>query len=369
MPNLFVVPIEPIEERYSTQWLKWFKKELEQADVFKSVIYVDPKPISEEISNGEFLDVTGTNYYKASQLQILMTYLHTGAIQKGDIIFFLDYWFPGVEMLAYVRDGMNLGFKIAGCLHAGTWDPEDFLSHKGMERWARNVEQSWLDIADLIFVATDFHRHLIRSARDVTPGKIKVTGFPLYEETINPNGYHPGDQRKTLTVVFPHRLAPEKDPELFDALKQEWRRESNQGNFPNVKSFKFIKTKDNYQGKANYYDILKSSIFAISFAKQETWGIAMQEAVLCGCIPIVPDRLSYSELYLDCFKYTAQLGANGSTKRSMILSNVLQRMKNFWATDSMYLQEKWKAQKYLIKQKGEAAIPLMIQHLLQDLQR
>ena len=46
----------------------------------------------------------------------------------------------GLEMLAYVRDGLGLKFKIVGILHAGTYDPHDFLTQKGMASWGRPLE-------------------------------------------------------------------------------------------------------------------------------------------------------------------------------------------------------------------------------------
>ena len=50
-------------------------------------------------------------------------------------------------------------------------------------------------------------------------------------------------------------------------------------------------------GKAAYYSLLSRSVAAVSFALQETFGYAMLEATALGCVPIVPDRLSYPELF------------------------------------------------------------------------
>ncbi len=43
--------------------------------------------------------------------------------------------------------------------------------------------------------------------------------------------------------------------------------------------------------------MLAKSKFSVSFSKQETFGISMMESAFSGCIPIVPDDLSYKELY------------------------------------------------------------------------
>ena len=39
---------------------------------------------------------------------------------------------------------------------------------------------------------------------------------------------------------------------------------------------------------------------------QETLGISCYEGALAGAIPMVPDRLSYSEMYSDGFKYPSE---------------------------------------------------------------
>ena len=39
---------------------------------------------------------------------------------------------------------------------------------------------------------------------------------------------------------------------------------------------------------------------------QETLGIGCYEGTLVGALPMVPDRLSYSEMYLNDFKYPSE---------------------------------------------------------------
>ena len=365
MAKLFFVPIEPFEERYSSQWLSWFQTVLAKTDCFEHVIYIEPEPLVTHIANGEFLDVIGTNHYKASQLQLLLEAIAKGDLKEGDVVFFMDAWFPGLEMLAYARDGLKLDIKFVGCLHAGTWDPHDFLSQQGMGSWAEGIENSWIKILDLIFVATEFHKSLIRLNRNVKdPDKIKVTGFPIYEKEVAQLGWDAFDVEKTkrMRIVFPHRLAPEKCPKCFVAL------ESLSNSKKLISNLKFVKTKDNYAtyGKKGYYAMLDSSLIAVSFAQQETWGIAMQEAVLCGCLPVVPDRLSYSEMYLDDFKYSCDLAMPDTwQKKEAEVSNAYQKIYELISNSHRSL-EKWKIQKHLIVSKGRMAIPLMLQHILQE---
>lgn len=282
MPKIILVPIEPLEERYSRDWHRWFEP---YADIL-----IDVDPLTTTITHGSFLDVCGTNYYKSRQLAEICRLIHNGKIGDGDTFLFLDLWFPGLEMLAYMRDALDIDFKITGCLHAGTYDPYDFLSKKGMARWGRDLENSWFEIVDQIFVATNFHKQLICDKRDVYPFKIEVTGFPIKPISL-------GNIRKENIVVFPHRLDSEKNPDQFNQLVDDLRsRYSN---------WSFVKSKVCTSNKQEYYELLQKSKIAVSFADQETWGIAMQEASLCNCIPIVPDRLSYQEMYPLPLRFTS----------------------------------------------------------------
>ena len=49
--------------------------------------------------------------------------------------------------------------------------------------------------------------------------------------------------------------------------------------------------------------MLGEAKIVFSASLQETLGIGCYEGALVGAIPMVPDRLSYSEMYFDNFKY------------------------------------------------------------------
>ena len=241
MPKIINVPIEPLEERYSQQWHRWFPSELTELGV--PFINIDTvQPMSLTIRRGSFLDVIGTNYYKAAQLQQIMVLFEQGQILDGDVFLLHDIWFPGIEMLAYIRDALDIDFCIAGIAHAGTWDPHDFLTQKHMAIWAEDLENSWLESVDYILVNSHFHKNLLIENRKVDISKIFVVGYPFKpEEFVIPNC------KKENIVVFPHRLDPEKQPELFDKIQK-----SLQPFFPD---WQFIKTKDVWTDKKAYYEL------------------------------------------------------------------------------------------------------------------
>lgn len=291
---LYDVPIEPLEERYSSQWSRLFSdKYISKGEEWKW-LRVEGSILSTIIRQGSFLDVIGTNFYKASQLKTICMELEYSSREEELVFLFHDLWFPGIEMLAYIRDGLKRNIKIYGCLHAGTYDQNDFLSKMGMRSWGCHFEKQLLSIVDGVFVATHYHKRLIEyglSETGISNPKIHVTGFPLDKKPMLSLKKGHVVEKENI-VVFPHRLNEEKQPDMFKKLEEYFI-----SHYPQYSDWRFIRSKDICKTKKQYYDLLKRSKFAVSFALQETWGIAMQEALFCRCIPLVPQRLSYQEMY------------------------------------------------------------------------
>jgi glycosyltransferase involved in cell wall biosynthesis len=64
--------------------------------------------------------------------------------------------------------------------------------------------------------------------------------------------------------------------------------------------------------RAAYAQLLRRADIVVSTALQEFFGISVIEALYCGCIPVLPHRLSYPELlpeayHRDCL-YTSEAG-------------------------------------------------------------
>ena len=327
------VPIEPVPIRYSIDWDKWFVDYFNQRDI--NHISVKGKELTKGIEQGRFLDCIGTNYYKSSQLMWILQAIQTEVISDGDVIFLHDLWFPGIEQIRYTCDALGLNVKIMGCLHAGAYDPHDMLYEKGMGRWAIHFEHMLFALVDKIFVATNFHRELLYKSRSLDMSKVEVTGFPIYPRI-------PPKTEKLNQIVFPHRFDSEKNPHLFKDLQAMMK--------DDLPDWEWVTTA-NLNDKEQYYTTLEKSEIAISFSDQETWGIAMQEAVIAGCVPLVPNKLSYKEMYLSEFKYDSIFSV-----RDRILEIV----------------GDWDIYKHLCKIQGKAfigngdlAFTLITQHLLE----
>ena len=94
--------------------------------------------------------------------------------------------------------------------------------------------------------------------------------------------------------MFPHRVAPEKQPEIFKDLAKE------------LPEYEFIICQEHNFTKDEYHSLLERSKMVFSANLQETLGISCYEGALSGAIPMVPDRLSYTEMYSEDFKYPSE---------------------------------------------------------------
>ena len=167
--------------------------------------------------------------------------------------------------------------------------------------------------------------------------KIVVTGFPFFSNVK-------GEKvEKENIIVFPHRLDPEKNPQMFDELQERIE--------PFLPDWKFVKSKEVTKNKEEYYQLLAKSKIALSFADQETWGIAMQEALDFGCAVICPDRLSYPEMYSEKFIFY-----NTEDLQNQIIIIVYQ-----WD----YYQSLIESNRERILYAGNRAIPNMIKEIME----
>lgn len=272
--TLWHVPIEPIETRYSSQWLDWFPRSFKGVE--NRVVLGEAS--TGKVSASQWLDPAETISYKATQVAAICEAVSSGILTGRDVFFFYDAWFPGIEGLAYLKEMAGRNFRLVGYLHAGTWDAHDQTAKNLNPKWARGFEELIFKVFDKLFVATEFHKSLI------------LKSYPFAEVTVIPFGfdwasydqYLVRDKEKNL-CVFPHRLADEKRP---DKLRPFCERYSLLGE----------KTLTTCPTKEAYLKRLGQAEYSVSFALQETFGISMLESAYLGARPIVPDRLSYKEV-------------------------------------------------------------------------
>jgi glycosyltransferase involved in cell wall biosynthesis len=303
MANIFLVDLESVETRYTGQWKTHVPELLRKAGHNVQIIS-GPGDIPSATTPGAFLNFGGTNIYKANQVEQLGRLFCAGSVKAGDHFLFTDAWHPGIINLKYMSELLNIPVKIHALWHAGSYDPQDFLGRLiGDAPWVRHAEKSFFHAIDHNYFATDFHIKLfsdvlLREVDVVTldnwtkMGKIVRTGWPMeyMEDTLTP---YKGMEKRNL-ILFPHRIAPEKQVEIFRDLKEQ------------LPKYEFIVCQDQNLTKNEYHNLLGEAKMVFSCSLQETLGIGCYEGAIVDAIPIVPDRLSYGEMYYTTFKYPSE---------------------------------------------------------------
>ena len=294
----YLVELEPVETRYTAQWKKHLPDQMKRAGIDVEII-TGPDDAPTDTTPGAFLNFSGTNYWKSEQLKKISKLFADGVVKNGDYFLYTDAWNPTVVQLKYMAELLNVDIKIGGMWHAGSYDPQDFLGRLiGDAQWVRLAEESMFNVFDDNFFATDFHIDLfLESFPNVDKSKIHRVGWPM--EYLNDvlNTYDIPTNKMDL-VLFPHRVAPEKQVEIFKDLSTE---------FPGVD---FVVAQERDLTKDEYHMLLSKSKIVFSANTQETLGISCFEGAIVGAYPMVPDRLSYTEMYGRDFKYPSEWTEN-----------------------------------------------------------
>ena len=120
--------------------------------------------------------------------------------------------------------------------------------------------------------------------------------------------------------MFPHRIAPEKQVEIFRDLKEQ------------LPQYEFVICQETQLTKNEYHNMLGEAKLVFSANLQETLGISWYEGAIVDAIPMVPDRLSYSEMALSHFLYNSEWTENFEAyqaNRQQICYTIMQYMNNY----------------------------------------
>ena len=321
MTNLFIVELEKIPTRYTTEWSTHIPKLIEQYalanDIDLNIVVIEGDQRDDPLPPGAFLNFNSTNIYKSSQLISIAELFQQGRVQPNDIFLYTDAWNPTVIQLKYISELMGIPIQIHGIQHAGSWDLQDFIGRLiGDKPWVRNAERSMFACFDVNWFATEFHAELYRTTFQIEPTnhKIQITGWPMeYLETIlQPFAAIP----KKRQIVFPHRIAPEKQLAIFKDLAQT---------MPDIN---WVVSQEQPLTKDQYHTQLAESQIVFSANLQETLGISTcLEAPLVNSIPLAPDRLSYQEIIIDDFRYPAEWTENWAlyqTNKELLVNRIRQ---------------------------------------------
>ena len=325
---IFIVDIEAVDTRYTKQWKEYLPKQL-QRSTNEEVIVISGGEVPQATTPGAFLNFAGTNNYKSQQMLEISRMFASGEIKDGDYFIYTDAWNPTVIQLRYMAELLGVDIRIGGLWHAGSYDPQDFLGRLiGDKPWVRNAERSMFDCYDHNFFATQFHIDLFlqtfknkdnpKEFQQVNEDKIKRVGWPMEYLATSLDSYK--SMPKEDIILFPHRVAPEKQVEIFRDLKEQ------------LPQYEFVVCQEKELSKNDYHNLLGRAKLVFSANLQETLGISWYEGLLVDTIPMVPDRLSYSEMADQPFKYPSIWTKNFEQYKKFkpqLVDKVIDYMENY----------------------------------------
>lgn len=328
MATVFLVDLESIDTRYTSEW-KVYLPELLRLRGHHVQVISGTEDIPSATTPGAFLNFGGTNVYKSTQVEKISRLFCSGSITTGDHFLFADAWHPGIINLKYMSQLLGIPVKIHALWHAGSYDPADFLGRLvGNTPWVRHAEKSFYHAVDYNYFATDFHIQMFGKNLLDWPQEMRSTNYRAHNivRTGWPMEYMPKilephrNKAKRDLIVFPHRIAPEKQVAIFRDLSKQ------------LLEFDFVVCQDSKLTKAEYHDLLSQAKIVFSCSLQETLGIGCYEGALLGAIPMVPSRLSYEEMYFQNFQYPSVWTQNWDTyliHRSDLCREILKFMNNY----------------------------------------
>jgi hypothetical protein len=326
MKTIFLVDLESVPTRYTCEWKEHFPKILARTGLKVHVIE-GPKDIPSATTPGAFLNFGGTNIYKAGQVEQMGRLFCDGIVKEGDHFVFADAWHPGIINLKYMSELLGIKVVIHALWHAGSYDPQDFLGRLiGNAPWVRDAERSFFGAVDYNYFASDFHidmfcdvfMDLWAKESCVNSGKIVRSGWPM--EYMEDMFVMYKNMPKRDLILFPHRIAPEKQVEIFRDLKEH------------LPQYEFVVCQEQNLTKNEYHNLLGEAKLVFSANLQETLGISWYEGALVGALPLVPDRLSYTEMAFDTFKYPSDWTENFNMyekHRPWLVEKIIGLMSNY----------------------------------------
>lgn len=273
MSRVLYLNMPEVDMRFNKEWNTWIPQVFEEYG--HDVDVVNGPDFDFTLERNGFEDDSTV----AFKLQELASIFVDYSLEDIDVVFVPHIEIPGLEVLEYYRRMNDLDFSIARVWHSGTYNSNHALTKEGCSRIGNLVETVMLDIADYVFVSSEYHKKIILENRIVSPQDIYATGLPIDLSEIQ--SYRRKAENREKIVVFPGRLERDKG---YDRVKEL-----------DMDGYDVVCTQEEMFTKDEYFELLGKSEYVYMPARHETFGIAVMEGIAAGAKPVVPDGLVYPE--------------------------------------------------------------------------
>lgn len=331
--TIFYCPLEGYKERYTMQWSAPKTGWLERRWIETGVDYkrIEPTSAAKErvIKKGCVLDAVGRSIHTFAQTEILLEMADAGKIDSNDVIYFDDFWHPGIEALPYAFHLLEIDPppSMFAFLHAQSVDEFDF-THE-MRHWMRFFERGIAAVLDGIFVCCPTLRDLVVHGGIADRDKVFITGHPFASDEVMermPQYYQAWMKQQGTAmpmrqnhVIYSSRFDREKNPLFFLYVARkvlDIRKDIKfivctgskelRSNMPEaLRAFEMLSQQypSNVMlrrdlSKEDYYRELVNAKVQMNTASQDFVAITLLESSVAGCYPVYPYFRSFPETFL-----------------------------------------------------------------------
>ena len=305
---IYYFPLESLKSRYTHQLsTSWMPLAFQNVDA--DIISIDGKYEQGDVKVGMVLDAVGRGIYSMNQCQDFLERIRSGEVKNGDIVYFQDYWTPGIESIFYAADLYGLDLKFYARCWAQSVDEFDFTYN--MRNWMRHYELGLDEKLSGIFVGSTVNRDELKAAGFKTP--IHVTSLPINYNEIG--SYVPQEIKKRKLVVSSSRLDWEKNPMFMMEVVKRFLKNNEEWEWTFTTSAKELRSNDQFiidaikklvrtvprfnietnMSKRDYYHLLSQASIQFNSALQDYVSFTVLEATSYGCDIVYPRFKSFPE--------------------------------------------------------------------------
>lgn len=311
MTTLWYFPIEPLKSRYTEQLCNiWMPTAFSQViggrkDI--KLVRLNGLKVADDVKVGSVLDAAGRGIYSLVQISKFLKMLNDGRVSDGDILFFQDFWTPGIEAIFYAANLMRINLMIYSMCHAQSFDIYDFTYP--MREWIRPIEIAYANQMAGIFVASSVHKELLKVSGVTSP--IHVVSLPISYGEVRSHI----KEKKDDIVTFVSRLDAEKQPDFMIEVASKYlernprwiwivstSRKSIASNVVGLAEKLYLLSENNSRffimvdlSKQDYYDLLSKSKINFNCSLQDFVSWTLLEACIAGCDIVYPNYRSFPE--------------------------------------------------------------------------
>lgn len=257
---IYIVPQLPIRDRYQSWLVEELRKSFDKYEVDYVVVDLNKEPVIE-------LTNYFTNEYEAIDYELSQIKFLNRKVTFGDKVLWLDLDYPGFSVATSFLFKAR-GVANYGILHGAYFNEGDVWCSLPCRR---HFMKSAIEVADKVFVGSNYFKQELVKHLVVNDDKIVVTGLPFRY------GYykqHRSKAKKDNLVVFVGEL-PE---DVLSALR---------------KRFELVRLRNLPYEK--YLDLLSSARAYVVWKRSETYGYSVLESLALGTPVVAPNRFSYPE--------------------------------------------------------------------------